>query len=79
MLFGDFSCGGGWRSKNQVFSFAELRTVIGPKRRPDPGGSLWHNYFLKTPLVCEEMSTGDVEKKKLIYEVFALSTSAGHN
>ena len=89
MCYLETSAGGGWRSKNQVFSFAELRTVIGPKRRPDPGGSLWHNYFLKTPLVCEEMSTRDVEKKKLIIEVcsesrifimdIALSTSAGHN
>ena len=48
--------------KIRVFGFAELRTVIGPKRRPDLGGSLWHIYFLKIPLVCEEMSTGVVEK-----------------
>ena len=57
-LFGDFGYMGGWRSKIRVFCFAKLRTVIGLKRRPDLGGSLWYTYFLKILLVCEEMSTG---------------------
>ena len=80
---------GGWRSKNRVFGFVKLRTVIGPKRRPDLGGSLWHIYFLKIPLVCEEMSTGVVGENGVIFEVcsvtrifivyIAISTSAGHN
>ena len=80
---------GGWRSKIRVFGFVNLRTVIGPKRRPDLGGSLWHIYFLKIPLVCEEMSTGVVEKNRVIFEVcsvtrifivdIALSTSSGHD
>ena len=47
-----------------VFGFVKLRTVIGPKRRPNLGGSLWHTYFLKILLVCEEMSTGVVGKKE---------------
>ena len=66
VFFGDFSDIGGCRSKNRVFGFAELRTVIGPKRRPDLGGSLWYIYFLKIPLVCEEMSTGVVEKNRVM-------------
>ena len=80
---------GGWRSKNRVFGFVKLRTVIGPKRRPNLGGLLWHIYFLKIPLVCEEMSTGVVGKNGVIFEVcsvtrifivyIAISTSAGHN
>ena len=80
---------GGWRSKNRVFGFEDLWNVIGPKRRPDLGGSLCHTYFLKILLVCEEMSTGDVEKEKVFFEVcsetrFSMmdiesSTSAGHD
>ena len=71
------------------FGFAELRTVIGPKRRPDLGGSLWHIYFLKISLVCEEMSRGVVGKKGVIFEVCSVTrifivyiaylASAGHN
>ena len=57
-VFGDFLTMEGWRSNIRVFCFAKLRTVIGPKRRPDLGGSLWYTYFLKILLVCEEMSTG---------------------
>ena len=68
VFFGDGDTGG-CRSKNRVCGFAELRTVIGPKRRPDLGGSLWHIYFLKIPLVCEEMSTGVVEKNRVIFKV----------
>ena len=49
---------GGWRSKIRVFCFAKLWIVIGLKRRPDLGGSLWYTFFLKILLVCEEMSTG---------------------
>ena len=49
-LFGDFG--------KRVFCFAKLWIVIGPKRCPDLGGSLWYTYFLKILLVCEEMSTG---------------------
>ena len=64
VFFGDFSDIGGCRSKNRVFGFAELWTVIGPKRRPDLGGSLWYIYFLKISLVCEETSTGVVGKKR---------------
>ena len=89
VFFGDLSDIGGCRSKIQVFGFAELRTVISPKRRPDLGGSLWYIYFLKILLVCEEMSTGVVGKKGVIFEVcsvtrifivyIAFSTSAGHN
>ena len=80
---------GGCRSKNRGFGFADLRTVRGPKRRPDLGGSLWYIYFLKIPLVCEEMSTGVVGKIGVIFEVcsvtrifivyIAFLTSAGHN
>ena len=89
VFFGDLSDIGGCRSKNRVFGFAELWTVIGPKRRPDLGGSLWYIYFLKIPLVCEEMSTGVVGKNGVIFEVcsvtrifivyIALLTSAGHH
>ena len=89
VFFGDFSDIGGCRSKNRVFGFAELWTVIGPKRRPDLGGSLWYIYFLKILLVCEEMSTGVVGKKRVIFEVcsvtrifivyIAFLTSAGHD
>ena len=81
-----------WRLEVQkigAFGFTELRTVIGPKRRPDLGGSLWHIYFLKIPLVCEEMSTGVVGKNGVIFEgcsvtrIFivdiALSASEGHD
>ena len=60
---------GGWRSKIQVFGFVKLRTVIGPKRRPNLGGSLWHTYFLKILLVCEETSTGVVGKNRVIFGV----------
>ena len=60
---------GGWRSKIRVFGFVKLRTVIGPKRRPNLGGSLWHTYFLKNLLVCEEMSTGVVGNNRVIFEV----------
>ena len=80
---------GGWRSEIRVFGFVKLRTVIGSKRRPNLGGSLWHTYFLKNLLVCEEMSTGVVEKNRVIFEVcsetrifivdIALSTSEGHD
>ena len=80
---------GGWRSKNRVFGFEDLWNVIGPKKRPDLGGSVCHTFFLKILLVCEEMFTGVVEEKKVIFEVcsetrifiidIALSTSAGHN
>ena len=59
---------GGWRSKIRVFGFVKLRTVIGPKRRPNLGG-LWHTYFLKILLECEEMSTGVVGKNRVIFEV----------
>ena len=69
VFFGDGDTGG-CRSKNRVFGFAELRTVIGPKRRPDLGGSLWHVYFLKIPL---EMSTGVVGKKGVIFEVCSVT------
>ena len=89
VFFGDFRDIGGCRSKNRVFGFAELRTVIGPKIRPDLGGSLWYIYFLKIPLVCEEMSTGVVGKKGVIFEVCSVTrifivyiaylASAGHN
>jgi len=88
-LFGDFGYMEGWRSKNRVFCFAKLRTVIGPKRCPDLGGSLWYTYFLKILLVCEEMSTGVFGEKRVIFKVCsetgffiaysALSTSAGHD
>ena len=60
---------GGWRSKIRVFCFAKLRTVIGLQRRPDLGGSLWYTYFLKILLVCEEMSTRVVGKKRVVFEV----------
>jgi len=80
---------GGWRSKIRVFCFAKLRTVIGSKRCPDLGGSLWYTYFLKILLVCEEMSTGVCGGKRVIFKVCsetgffiaysALSTSAGHD
>ena len=63
-VFGDFLTMGGWRSKIRVFYFAKLRTVIGPKRRPYLGGSLWYTYFLKVLLVCEEMSAGVVRRKE---------------
>ena len=63
-LFGDFGYMDGWRPKNRVFCFAKLWIVIGPKRRPDLGGSLWYTYFLKILLVCEEMSTGVFGGKK---------------
>ena len=89
VFFGDFGDIGGCRSKNRVFGFAELRTVISPKRRPDLGGSLWHTYFLKNHLVCGEMSTGVVGKNRVIFEVcsetsffivdIALSASEGHD
>ena len=82
VFFGDFGDIG-------VFGFAELRTVIGSKRRPDLGGSLWHTYFLKNHLVCGKMSTGVVGKNRVIFEVcsvtrifivyIAFSTSAGHD
>ena len=55
---------GGWKSKIRVFGFVKLRTVIGPKRRSNLSGLLWHTYFLKNLLVCEEMSTGVVGKKE---------------
>ena len=77
----------GWRSKIRGFGFVKLRAVVGPKSRLDLGGSLWHTYFLKILLVCEEMSTGVVGKNRVIFEVcsetrifivdIALSTSAG--
>ena len=80
---------GDWRSKIRVFGFVKLRTVIGPKRRPNLGGSLWHTYFLKNLLVCEEMSTGVVGRNRVIFEVcsetrffivdIALSASEGHD
>ena len=54
--------------KNRVFGFVELRTVIDLKIRPDLGGFLWHTYFLKTLLVCKEMSMG-VVGRKVIFEV----------
>ena len=87
-FFGDFGYGS-WRSKIRVFGFVKLRTVIGPKRRPNFGGSLWHTYFLKILIECEEMSTGVVGTKRVIFEVcsetrifivdIALSTSEGHD
>ena len=80
---------GGWRSKIRVFCFAKLWIVIGSKRRPDLGGSLWYTFFVKILLVCEEMSTGVFGEKKSVFQgmlrnqVFivysALSTSAGHD
>ena len=80
---------GGWRSKIRVFCFAKLWIVIGSKRRPDLGGSLWYTFFLKILLVCEEMSTGVFGEKRVIFKVCsetgffiaycALSTSAGHD
>ena len=60
---------GGWRSKIRVFGFVKLRTVIGSKRRPNLGGSLWHTYFLKNLLVCEETSTGVVGENRVIFGV----------
>ena len=73
VFFGDFGDIGGCRSKDRVFGFAELWTVLGPKRRPDLGESLWHIYFLKIPLVCEEMSTGVVEKNRVLFEVCSVT------
>ena len=80
---------GGWRSKIRVLGFVKLRTVIGSKRRPNLGGSLWHTYFLQNLLVYEEMSTGVVGKNRVIFEVcsetrifivdIALSFSEGHD
>ena len=60
---------GGWRSKNRVFCFAKLRTVIGPKRCTDLGASLWYIYFLIILRVCEEMSTGVFGGKRVIFKV----------
>ena len=78
-----------WKSKIRIFGFAKLRTVIGYKRRPDLGGSLWYTFFLKILLVCEEMSTGVFGGERVIFKVCsetgffivycALSTSVGHD
>ena len=72
-----------------MFGFVKLRTVIGSKRRPNLGGLLWHTYFLRNLLVCEEMSTGVVGKNRVIFEVcsetrffivdIALSAFEGHD